>query len=178
MGLKNKIKMTTTDIEERVLEVIYRGGGPAYDNSLKLKKILSGLFSNIGIEASYEKSKNDNSALIYEPKTKKLLGELTHDAFFLNTSDLLSAPKKNLRVKDELTNSIFEDITFVSDISQPFGTIISAIQVFDPSVTDVTFISEYIQNDKKAVTIRIGSTKKIKESLIEALKKAFSISVR
>jgi phenylalanyl-tRNA synthetase beta chain len=165
--------------EIRTLEVVYMSAKSIKEVNDAVKGILSGLFHILGIQnARYTKSESGTSI----NQDNLTLGELKIDSFTLYTKELLKAQKHTSRVISEFINSSREDITLTAATTTPVGPIFEKIETFDETIQSAKVVDEYLDGDKKSISIRIafegGDKQKvteIKNKLIGELEKEFDV---
>ncbi len=185
--------------ETRTLEVICESERETYENSKKLRSVLSGLFAIIGVsDVSYKKEDGVN---IYY--FDKLIGKLKHNSFTLFTQPLSNIPTLQTRVKSELLSRTIEDMTILIELGKPVGEIIEEIKRYTKEIQSVEVVDEYLgeneaprtsffglpspRSPNKAVTIRLTfasrrqisnvETAEIKKSLSRHLQDKFDITL-
>lgn len=173
--------------EKRCLHVIYENENlSSYEQSEKLKEILSTIMQNLGIDSYYGERAGDE---VEEKTTAHLyVGEMPvgiamYNSFCLRTDKLLLLQKEDIRVKTKIPNYHIEDISLVFDLKKSFGTIYKEIREFSKDIVSVnvveTFTDEKLGKDKKSVLVRVTYKNTLdKEKLLSVLKKQHMVQIR
>jgi phenylalanyl-tRNA synthetase beta chain len=141
------------DLEEtRVVQVIFQDENLApKENSDQVKKLLSSLLMNLGIE-DIELKTNGSSAQVFNKKS--LLGEVTYNSFYLFTEELLKFAKLPKRIKYNFDKIHTEDFSYLIEIGKDFGPVLQEIKDFSKDIQRVEIVDEF-QKDKKHKSILV-----------------------
>ncbi len=188
--------------EKRVMELVCNCPDKTpFEISKNVKRVLAGLFHNLGVSATYKKSNQlhaHESWQAAEIFTKNydagelLIGNLRYDGFTLFTENLLLAKTQNKRVQYDLQNIITEDVSLVLEIRESFGPIYTFMKNFSEYIRDVLIIEEFTDEKrfgtgKKAVLVRFEfsgeeltskNVEEIKQKLLAQLESDFAVTVR
>ncbi|MBI2414496.1 phenylalanine--tRNA ligase subunit beta [candidate division WWE3 bacterium] len=161
-----KIGEKYEDIKEiKVVEGIVLNDNGARQTNDEVKKILSGLFVNLGISnvsykakmenksSSQTNMKNTNVVTIYQDKLE--LGELRNDGFTLFTENLVKSGTKKLRVIDYIPNKTYEDVTVELMLNETLGETLEKLKVKFPKAELIEQVDEFRKESKRMVTLRV-----------------------
>ncbi len=151
--------------EPRRVTVIYESELSPYDNSIRLREILSGLLLDLGIRSS-SVLKNIN---------------IQWNSFTLDTEELMNTEKTNMKVLDSYQNLVIEEATIPVPLNIPFGPIFDKILNFNSKINNAYVVGEYInkKQNTRSVSVKLEFLEKettkeeaaeIKEKLLESLK--------
>lgn len=176
--------------ESRETVVVYENtGGTVEQNNRHLRRILSGLLQNLGIESVlYESS--GTGANLYQGEL--MLGTLDMRYITLFNEALMDAQRGTVYIEHQIPNIVFEDLSLVIDSNQPFGPVYNTMRGISKDIKDIRVLEEFtdvekLGESKKAILVRLefdgnrldpNTIVDIKTSILKNLKNEFGISTR
>lgn len=179
----DKLKHTSYE-EVRSLQVTYKNlEMTPLENSKQVRKILSSLLNNLGIE-NYDLIKTEKGVRLEIDGEK--IGHLDICCFCLLTEMLMKHAKQSKRVVSELTTYTKEDFAIMLELEKPIGPIFKEIKNYHKSIVGVEIKEEYtgkgIDEGLKSVLIEVtyntSNTEDIRDKLIKDLKTKHGIEIR
>lgn len=142
--------------EPRMLEVIYMNTEKSPEEiASQIKRHLSTLLANLGIVYILNPTTEKNVACIYDLYNTEL-GTLRYDSFTLDVEKLIRLPTTNIRIKQDTTQTLTNDLTIKVKENTKVAEIIKEILLVD-GVKNVSTVDQYTTKAKeKTATLRVN----------------------